>query len=396
MTKTVLVTDGEQRAALAIVRSLGRAGYEVYVCSVRAASIAGASRYSSGSYKVSDPLRRSESFLLDLEEIVATTHIDVLIPVSEAALLVVLPNRNKFKCAIPFATATSFDQVCDKRRVLEAAKPHNISVPDQTVIADPMDASVLEDTLRFPIVLKPARSVAGKGGERVRAGVTYAATPQKLREELNHVPHNAYPVLLQQRIEGPGFGISVLVWEGELVAAFAHRRIREKPPSGGVSVLRESIPLDRTLLSRSVALLNDLQWKGVAMVEYKLDNSGGIPYLMEINGRFWGSLQLAVDAGVDFPKLLVELALAERPSPVTTYEIGVRSRWEWGDADHLLARILHPASPRPESWTSGMKQRFRAFVEFVQGFSHENVAEVFRRDDPQPFFRETLDWICRR
>lgn len=396
MTKSVLVTDGDQRAALAVVRSLGRAGYKVHTCSVRPSSIAGASRFSSGNYKVADPLRHSESFLSDLEQLVAATRADVLLPMSEAALLVVLPNRNRFDCAIPFAAASAFDQVCDKRRVLETARRHGVAVPGQTEIVKASDILRLNDDLQFPLVLKPSRSVAGKEGKRIRVGVAYATNAQNLREELKRIPCDAYPVLVQQRIDGPGFGISVLVWDGELVAAFAHQRIREKPPSGGVSVLRESIPLDQKLLSQSLALLRDFNWKGVAMVEYKLDADSGVPYLLEINGRFWGSLQLAIDAGVDFPNLLVQLALGANPDPVTTYKTGIRSRWEWGDMDHLLATMLHPLPTIPTPAGIPIPQRFAAIAEFVRGFSRENRAEVFRRDDPRPFFRETVDWLRRR
>lgn len=396
MTKSVLVTDGDQRAALAVVRSLGRAGYKVHVCSVRPRSIAGASRYSSGSYKVADPLRYSELFLSDLEQLVAATQPDVLLPISEAALLVVLPNRNRFNCALPFPAASAFDQVCDKRKVLETARTHGVAVPGQVEIAKATDISQLSADLQFPLVLKPSRSVAGNQVRRIRVGVAYAANAQSLREELQRIPSDAYPVLLQQRISGPGFGISVLVWEGDLIAAFAHKRIREKPPSGGVSVLRESIPLDQQLLSKSLAVLRDFKWNGVAMVEYKLDAYSGVPYLMEINGRFWGSLQLAIDAGVDFPNLLVQLALGATPDSVTTYKIGVRSRWEWGDLDHLLATMLHPSAPATTPAAMRKPQRFAAVAEFVRGFNGENRAEVFRRDDPLPFFRETVDWFRRR
>lgn len=396
MTNSVLVTDGDQRAALAVVRSLGRAGYKVHVCSVRLESIASASRYSSGSYKVADPLRHSESFLSDLEQLVAATRADVLLPISEAALLVVLPNRNRFNCAIPFAAASAFDQVCDKRKVLETARTHGVAVPGQTEIVQAIDSSRLSDALQFPLVLKPSRSVAGREGKRIRSGVAYATSAQNLREELKRIPSDAYPVLLQQRIGGPGFGISVLVWEGDLVAAFAHRRIREKPPSGGVSVLRESIPLDQKLLSQSLALLRDFKWQGVAMVEYKLDAQSDTPYLMEINGRFWGSLQLAIDAGVDFPKLLVQLALGANPDPVTTYKTGVRSRWEWGDMDHFLATMLHPSASTTAPAAMPKPRRLAAIAEFIRGFDRKNSAEVFRRDDPRPFFRETVDWFRRR
>ena len=75
------------------------------------------------------------------------------------------------------------------------------------------------------------------------------------------------------------------------------------------------------------------------MVEFKQDERDGLPKLMEINGRFWGSLQLAIDAGVDFPALLLQPpdALPSTPLP---YRVGVRNRWFWGDVDSLLVSAV--------------------------------------------------------
>jgi glycosyltransferase involved in cell wall biosynthesis/predicted ATP-grasp superfamily ATP-dependent carboligase len=392
----VLITDGEQRAALAIVRSLGRAGYEVHVCSSRSRSIAGTSRHCAGSYRVADPLRQPEQFLSDLTRLARDTNPDLLIPVTEAALLAVLPNRARFNCAIPFATATAFEQISNKRMVLDAAKAHGIAVPKQIEVSRLTDVSQLSADFQFPVVLKPCRSVAGSEAKRIHAGVTYALRQDDLTEALERIPDAAYPILLQERIDGPGFGISVLVWDGELRAAFAHRRIREKPPSGGVSVLRESIPLDRELLSRSLALLREFRWQGVAMVEYKLDSKSGVPYLMEINGRFWGSLQLAIDSGVDFPNLLVRAALGADVEPVTTYESGIRSRWEWGEVDHLLASLFHSSVAMSPSRHGRGSRRLAAISAFLRDFGGSQQAEVFRSDDPGPFLRETVDWFRRR
>lgn len=395
MRKSVLVTDGEQRAALAVVRSLGRAGYDVYACSTRARSIAGASRYCTGSYRVADALSAPDQFLPDVLAVAAATKADVLLPVTEAALLAILPNRERFNCVIPFASARSFESISDKSMVLNAAPTHGIAVPAQVEIAAAGDSPPLNEDARFPLVLKPSRSVSGNRGKRIRAGVRYAANESDLRQALSTMPGDAYPVLVQQRINGPGFAISVLVWDGNLVGAFAHRRIREKPPSGGVSVLRESIPLDASLLSRSLALLVDFAWQGVAMVEYKLDAISGVPYLMEINGRLWGSLQLAIDAGVDFPRLLVELALGGNPASVTTYELRVRSRWEWGDVDHLIAAMSNP-SQLSVSAGSPPPTRLSILGQFIRGFGQGNRAEIFRWSDAGPVLRETIDWFRRR
>ena len=153
-------------------------------------------------------------------------------------------------------------------------------------------------------------------------------------------------MLVQQRITGPGLGVFLLAWDGRTLAAFAHRRIREKPPTGGVSVYRESVAVAPELREYSERLLERFHWRGVAMVEFKQDAATGTPYLMEINGRFWGSLQLAIDAGVDFPEMLLGVTMGEAREPMRGFTEGVRCRWLWGDVDHLLWILRTPRAVR--------------------------------------------------
>ncbi len=390
LTRSVLVTDGEQRAALAAVRSLGSAGYRVHVCSGSGHSIAGTSRYCVTETRVSDPLANPSRFVDDVRRIAVSVDADVLLPVSEASLLAILPAREQFDCAIPFASADSFDRICDKRQVLQIGRARGIAVPIQFELdayPDDFDAQVL----RFPVVIKPSRSVSGSKVARIRNSVSYANNEAQLRQVLSRKPEAAYAVLLQERVVGPGVGLSLLIWDGEVRAAFAHLRIREKPPSGGVSVLRESIPLDRDLLSRSVQVLNDFGWQGVAMLEYKYDAATGIPYLMEINGRLWGSLQLAIDSGVDFPVLLVQAALNIPFRPLMEYSAGVKSRWELGDLDNLLAVLFQPAAKL--ALPSDRPKRVSAIRDFFRTFGSGTHAEVFRLSDPLPFLRESVLWL---
>ncbi|HEX5632505.1 MAG TPA: ATP-grasp domain-containing protein, partial [Gemmatimonadales bacterium] len=204
-------------------------------------------------------------------------------------------------------------------------------------------------------------------------------------------PGEAYPLLLQQRIVGPGTGIFLLVWDGETRAVFAHRRLREKPPSGGVSVLSESVAAEPDLVAQSRRLLDAFGWRGVAMVEYKRDAATGVPYLMEINGRFWGSLQLAVDAGVDFPSLLVDCAQGAPPAAPPAFRVGRRLRWCWGDVDHLLTRLRHDDATL--SLPPGSPGRGRAVLDFLAAWRPGQRVETFRLDDPRPFVRESLNWL---
>jgi predicted ATP-grasp superfamily ATP-dependent carboligase len=394
--RTVIVTDGEQRAALAVVRSLG-AEYRCIVAASSRASLAGGSRFCTRSAIVPDALERPHDFAAAMVALAADEHASLVLPISEQSMLAILPVRARLSPAIvPFPDLEVFRALSDKQRLLEEASKLGIAIPAQEVVANVRSLESIDfDALRYPIVIKPARSVGEHAGGRAKLSVLYAASVDELRRKIRLQPAAAFPLLLQQRIVGPGTGIFLLLWEGEQRAQFAHRRLCEKPPSGGVSVYRESIALDEELLERSRALLDRFGWSGVAMVEYKRDSATGQPYLMEVNGRFWGSLQLAIDAGVDFPRLLAASALGERVQPQTSYRIGVRSRWWWGQVDHLAGRVRRrrTAPPLPP----GTLSVARAVGDLLLGpFRRGDYEEVLWLNDPRPFWNETIRWIGAR
>jgi predicted ATP-grasp superfamily ATP-dependent carboligase len=296
---------------------------------------------------------------------------------------------------IPFPALDVFARVSDKALLMDTAESLGIGVPRHHVAHSPDDRShIAQRAMSFPVVLKPGRSVAGEGGTRTRVSVSYAKNPVELTQRLAAYPPAAYPILLQQRVVGPGIGVFLLLWDGVIQASFCHRRIREKPPSGGVSVYRESAEAPAFLVEKTKTLLDRFGWQGVAMVEYKLDQATGIPYLMEINGRFWGSLQLAVDAGVDFPNLLVALAHGEHPAPVARYRLGVRSRWWWGDVDQLIARLTRSSTAL--ALPPGSPGRIQALLDFLRIWRPGDRNEILRWNDPAPLVRETLDWFRRQ
>lgn len=389
MGMPVLVTDGDQRAALAVVRSLGSAGYLPYVVA-QSRNLAEASRFSRGSGAVPDPLTDPDGFLAELHRLIDRWGIRVIIPVTEPSMLAVLANREMFgDVIIPAPDLGRFREISNKQLLLEVAPQFGIPVPEQHALLRRSDP--LPPDLKYPVVAKPARSVAEAKGRAVKTGVIHASNRPELEEKLRSFPDQAWPLMLQQRIVGPGIGVFLLEWNGNTIAAFSHKRIREKPPAGGVSVYRESIPLDPALLERSRKLVRHFGWSGVAMVEYKVEESTGTPYLMEVNGRFWGSLQLAIDAGVDFPRLLVDLATGGDPEPVMAYRHGIRSRWWWGDVDHLLLRLTRNDSDL--SLPPGCPSRGRAVLDFMKLWRPGDRSEVLRLADPRPFLNESWAWL---
>ncbi len=397
----VLVTDGEQRSSLAVVRSLGKVGYHVEVCSAHVRPLAGASRYSRAEHQLPDPGVASADYLEALAELVDERGIEVLIPMTDVSASVALGLREVHPdLVIPFPAQSLWDEVSDKRRLMEVASDVGVPVPRQVVVSDPArelaSVKLWARDIGYPVVLKPHRSAVVRESGIRKFGVRLVSTEDELVRELFAYLDGAYPVLVQERIQGPGLGAFFLSMDGEIVASFAHRRLREKPPTGGVSVLRESVPLREDIRRYSEALLHDFKWSGVAMVEFKEDASTGTPYLMEINGRFWGSLQLAIDAGVDFPALLLEKflcsdrALVRRGS--TDYSIGTQSRWLWGDVDHLL--WIFRASPLARRLDPTLPDRLSALARFLMPWHPGRRYEILDMDDMRPFFRESFQWLA--
>jgi predicted ATP-grasp superfamily ATP-dependent carboligase len=220
----------------------------------------------------------------------------------------------------------------DKLNVLRRAEALGIPVPKTYEIASPHEGMLLSRELPYPVVVKPT---VGSGS----AGVAYVDNAEELLPVLERLYDSGRVPFIQERLPhgGQGIGASFLMDEkGEMRASFVHRRLREYPVRGGPSTLRESFVHDQAK-EDGARLLRSFGFVGAAMVEFKMDLRDGKAKLLEINPRFWGSLALAIDSGVNFPLLITLMALGYDFAPVETYRLGHRCRWLLpGDILHFL------------------------------------------------------------
>ncbi len=322
------MTNAQRGNAVAIVRSLGRAGHWVAAADVSPKAIGFASRYVAEQLVHPDPYADPEAMVDCIVEAVDGWGADLVIPVTDELLLPLANARARLGgCALAAPELDVLAGTTDKARTLDHARALGIPVPPGSVVRTVEEALAAAANLGWPVVLKPrsSRRYGGDGGvERFR--VTYAIDRDELRTRMAALEGHT-EVLVQRYVPGEGHGVELLLHEGRPLAAFQHRRLREVPISGGPSSLRLAVALDPQLLQWSSALLAELRWTGLAMVEFKVGIDG--PALMEVNGRIWGSLPLAVRAGMDFPAKLVALHLDGPPPPGpidTDYRVGVRSR----------------------------------------------------------------------
>ncbi|MFL6280848.1 MAG: ATP-grasp domain-containing protein [Vicinamibacterales bacterium] len=386
---TVFVTDGNERPALAIVRALGRRGLKVIVGDSDGVSLASMSRYCAGHVTYPSPNQDRAGFDRFLIDFISRGGIDVVLPVTDVTTHAVCTHQDAIHeyAATAVPPLAAFNAGSDKAALVAQAQTCGVPVPRTHVIQSGRELPALLFDLEYPVVVKPSRSRVPADGGWVNATVRYADSPEELRDLYARTAYlRSFPSLLQQRIVGPGAGIFLLFDRGRLVAEFGHRRLREKPPAGGVSVLRESTAVDSTLREFALRVFGPIGWHGVAMMEFKQDSRTGTQFLMEINGRFWGSLQLAIDAGVDFPHLVCQLALGQAPETVPVYRPGVKSRWLLGDLDQLCLRLFK--SDRALCLPPSAPSRSRAVVDFMKFHQRDMHYEIARLDDPRPFLYE--------
>ena len=390
---TVFVTDGDQRATLAVVRALGRARISVTVGSNSPSSLAGSSRYCAKRVCYPSPLEEGAKFQTSLCDEMLGSRYRVLLPMTDVTMRLVAQMSKVLAPAVrlPIPTEDQIGLAQDKRYILLLAHKLGLACPETFMLHESESLADVAQRVRYPLVIKPRFSQFLRNGRWVSGSIEYAHDPESLMVKYGE-SHAQIPFpLVQEKIDGEGRGVFLLVWNGQLKAAFCHRRLREKPPWGGVSVYRESIALDEELVQKSLALLQAIGWQGPAMVEFKVDRRDGQAKLMEVNGRFWGSLQLAIDAGINFPLLLYRLANEEDVPSQFDYQVGVKSRWLLGDLDHLLIRFT--TSGEVNGFSRHNVSKLRACLDFMKLYEPNLYYEVFRFEDPNPGWYECKSYV---
>lgn len=348
----VLVLEGSLNSSLAVVRSLGRMGAHVTVGDHHRISPALFSRYAKRRIRYPNPEEDKGAFLNFLEIHLRNEKYDLVFPMSDFTVVPIAQRLEKLSPYAKFAIAP-LDQLLvahDKAETIRVANSCGVGCP-MTIIPESLDhLEQISNTIAYPVVVKPRSKVSWVGDRPFVYKVTnqnFVSSKEKLISLYQEIHRTSPFPLIQEVIEGEGFGFFALMAKGIPKAIFGHRRLREYPLSGGTSSYRESY-LDQELEEQGRKILEVLQWDGVAMVEFKRDKKDGSYKLMEINGRWWGSLPLAVAAGVDFPRLYSLYLLNGEIESVPTHfpkGLGCRALLPW-DLLWLMASLSRPGRGR--------------------------------------------------
>ena len=378
----VLIVAADTIIGLTVMRSLGRRGVPVYCASTMRDALGPRSVYCRGSFELPD---EPDKAIAAVQEYARRWNVTHLIGISENHITLLNEYRRELArhYTLLFPPQEIFDKAVRKDLTLACAARAGISAP---ATAYPQNMEEVENCahLQFPVVLKLAHRQFPAGTQPAFQHKYLLVTSfEELRTALGKLPPGQFP-MVQEYVPGGGVGMSMLVRNGKAVLAFQHRRIREFPPEGGIGVMCEAISPESTLLEQSAALLAEMAWDGVAMVEYRRDPKTERCVLMEVNGRFWGSLPTAVQAGADFPFWLYRTSLPGAPLPSQNYQTGLRARTLAGDTKWLLAVLRGRNKPAA-----------RAIGEYLAAFRPSTKYFMWACDDPKPAISNFL-WRFRK
>jgi predicted ATP-grasp superfamily ATP-dependent carboligase len=376
---SVIVTNARSRIAYNVVRSLGGRGVSVYAADFVPGSMSFLSRYAEGHFLYPSPFRDPEGFVECLLREIARLQADVLIPVFEETFLIA-----KHKARFSSSTALvvpDYDQILiahNKDRWERLARSLGIPVPP-SYGAEELRAGVGSlSQIRYPVLVKPKQG----GGAW---GILDAASPGAL-EALLRQPHpSGQPwerFFVQSRIAGHTHCVAMLFNHGAVKAQVGYRQLRDYPAKGGQATVRVS-EWHEAAHAHFEALLNELRWHGPCQADFIVEEGSGVPYLIDVNPRLWGSITQAIASGVDFPHLIYRLALDGDVPATMSFKTDVVTRWVGGDLASLLSRIRSADS------------KLRVLQDFFFPARRAAMFDDLSLRDPLPFCSWTLDAVHR-
>jgi predicted ATP-grasp superfamily ATP-dependent carboligase len=360
----VLVLDGKLISALAIVRSLGRRGFDITCGEEFKASLGSLSKYVKNKMVYPSPSLLPDLFIENIYSLVKHNKYDMILPVADDTTLLLAKNKNKFAeyTNIPTPDFDTITLARDKSVTMKIAAQAGIPCPI-TYYPENQSIDEIKNQARYPVLIKPCESSGARG-------IRYVDNPGYFDQEYFNVKKAYRKVYIQEFIPNiKHYSICVLMDQNsDLKAYFAYQELRQYPTTGGSAAYAISVQQPQ-LIDYAVKLLKVMKWSGVANLEYVIDERDNSPKLIEINPRFWMSLELAIKAGVDFPYLLYQQSMNIPFEIKSEYKIGTKYRW------------LFPADIL---WLWNNKNKLSSYGPFLKFFSRDLHYAVLSPSDIGP------------
>lgn len=342
-----------------------------------------ASRFVYRHHRIPHFFDDATGWLSELLALNSAYQFDLIIPTTEDAVVPLQEIPEYMLAGAPVYRISDISYACvfNKHKSLEEAEACGIPTSPWLIAHNSEDLKCGQSQFGFPLVIKPLRSL-DIGIAFRRQNVVIAFSEADLCAFGNNWT-DGRPRIVQKFFRGRGVGIEILSKKGKILYALQHRRLHE-PPLGGGSTYRITVPLERELIKYARSFVRDLGYTGVLMLEFKRDEVSGETKFIETNGRFWGSLPLAISSGADFPRFLFQMLVEKKLNFSDPYRTGLRGRSLVGDLMifrlNLKSDARNPNLIYTSPWTFLKELKY-----LVAGLEREDCIAL---DDFAPFIVE--------
>jgi len=365
MTGKVFVTDGRSLAALAIVRSLGRKGLEIHCGEDFRQNLTFYSKYAKKKIKYSPPKKQPEIFIKDMLSSAIKTNYDLIIPVRDDTTLLLSKHKDEFEeyTQLFLADYETIKMLMDKGETIRLARKYKIATPE-TYFPEDTAPNRIKKEVNYPVLIRPRISSGARG-------IIYVESIEGFEKAYSAVCNEYGVPIIQEYVSHKGghYSIGALFDENSRpIAVHVYRELKQYPINGGPAVTAISVKKEKWV-EDMLDMLQKIHWIGPAHMDVLHDPNSGTYKLLEVNPRFWMSLNLSICSGLDFPYFLYKMAMAETIGEMSEFKIGMKYRW-----------VL----PNEILWLTQTPDKIRGLKEFLNFWEEDTCYGVLSLEDPSP------------
>lgn len=383
MKQRILVLEAEKPAAYSLIRAVSSHGIEAVATSHLRINPCSVSRYTS-EFRICPDIETNlteySEWLTD--EVKRNPYLTIMSFSDKSTRLLSEQKQELSKYTYIYQPDKDIlELILNKKNTLALARQYHVEVPVSYTFEIQKKIEIL-DKIHFPVVLKPHRKIDWKNGRAVFNKIgrdNYVWNKMEFEIKLGKILKKTDNFEIQEYIPGVGRGYFTVILNNRCLCDMAHERLREFPVSGGASSFRKIIHYEE-MKNISSPLLKSLNWSGPIMFEYKYNPENSRYYLMEINGRWWGSLPLAINAGINMPLFFINALAGKETLNPGDYPLGFTSRLFF---------------PHDFIWFLAMLGRFR-LKKSLDFFRHSDSEDLWDWKDKKPFFANIFASLIQR
>lgn len=264
---------------------------------------------SAADIKEQVPVVYADNYIDCLTDICKRNDVDAIICLNDLELPILAANKASFETigVLPIVSRQEIIDICfDKYQTAKFVESIGLQTPKTFINLTEAKTAINVGDLSFPLVLKPRWGSGSIGIEFVNdmneLDEVYAMLLKKVKKSiLATASQGEEYILIQEKVEGQEYGMDVMNdFKGKNRGVSVKKKLamRAGETDKAQTVDNSEIRAIGKKLGESLRHIGNL--------DVDVFEKGGNYYVLELNPRFGGGFPFSYEAGVNFPKAIIE------------------------------------------------------------------------------------------